>query len=72
MSTNLEYREKERQRKRESRQEAGEAGIFLSLSRAEKMYFSIGIYSRPVDPMDFIGTKFYPLIQHGWVEVSHE
>ena len=39
---------------------------FLSLSRTEKMYFSIGIYSRPVDPIDSIGTNFYPLIQHGW------
>ena len=29
-----------------------------------KMYFSIGIYSFPMDPMDSIGTIFYPLIQH--------
>ena len=27
-----------------------------------KMYFSIGIYSFPMDPMDSIGTTFYPLI----------
>ena len=29
-----------------------------------KMYFSIGIYSFPMDPMDSIGTTFHPLIQH--------
>ena len=28
------------------------------------MKFSIGIYSCPMDPMDSIGTTFYPLIQH--------
>ena len=28
------------------------------------MYFSIGIDSFPMDPMDSIGTTFYPLIQH--------
>ena len=28
--------------------------------------FSIGIYSCPMDPMDSIGTTFYPLIQHEW------
>ena len=28
------------------------------------MNFSIGNYSFPVDPMDSIGTTFYPLIQH--------
>ena len=31
-----------------------------------KMYFSIGIYSFPMDPMDSIGTTLYPLIQHEW------
>ena len=30
------------------------------------MNFSIGICSFPMDPMDSIGTTFYPLIQHEW------
>ena len=40
--------------------------IFLSLSRIEKMCFSIGIYSCPMDPMDSIGTTFHLLIHHEW------
>ena len=30
------------------------------------MYFSIGIYSFPMDPMDSIERTFHPLIQHEW------
>ena len=30
------------------------------------MYFSIGIYSFPMDPTDSIGTTFYPLILYQW------
>ena len=37
------------------------------------MEFSIGIASSPMDPMDSIGTTFYPLhAKPTWVKVSHK
>ena len=34
------------------------------------MNFSIGIYPFPMDPMDSIGTTFYPLIRRGQIFLS--
>ena len=39
---------------------------FFYVSHEQKMNFSIGIYSFPMDQMDSIGTTFHPFIQHEW------
>ena len=38
----------------------------LGLSRIEKCTFPSGIYSFPMDPMDSIGTTFYPSSNTEW------